>query len=64
MKVRVDPAQCDGYGKCAKVAPMIFKLDEYGYAQLDEAVDVPPDLENKVREAAGVCPSAAVLIEE
>ena len=64
MKVRVDPAQCDGYGKCAKVEPSLFKLDEYGYAQLDQAVEVPAGLEDKVREAAGVCPSAAVIIEE
>jgi len=42
----------------------LFKLDEYGYAQLDEFVDVAPDMEAKVREAAGVCPSAAVIIEE
>lgn len=64
MKVRVDPAQCDGYGKCAKAAPEVFKLDEFGYAQLPEAVDVPPELEAKVREAAKVCPSSAVIIEE
>jgi ferredoxin len=64
MRVRVDPTQCDGYGKCNKVLPELFKLDEYGYAQLDDFVDVPPDLEAKVREAAGVCPTAAVIIEE
>ena len=64
MRVRVDPAQCDGYGKCNKVAPTVFPLDEYGYAQLDEFVDVLPEMEEKVREAAGVCPTAAVIIEE
>ncbi len=64
MRVRVDPAQCDGYGKCNKVLPELFKLDEYGYAQLDEFVDVTPAQEDKVREAAGVCPTAAVIIEE
>jgi len=64
MRVRVDPTQCDGYGKCNKVLPEMFKLDEFGYAQLDDAVDVPPELEAKVREAAEVCPSAAVIIEE
>ncbi len=56
MRVRVDPAQCDGYGKCNKVLPDLFKLDEF--------VDVAPELEAKVREAAGVCPTAAVIIEE
>ncbi len=64
MKVRVDPGQCDGYGKCAKVAPEIFKLDEFGYASLDEAVEVAADMHDKVREAAKVCPSNAVIIEE
>jgi ferredoxin len=64
MRVRVDPAQCDGYGKCNKVLPDLFKLDEFGYAQLDDFVDVAPELEAKVREAAGVCPTAAVIIEE
>ena len=64
MRVRVDPAKCDGYGKCNKVLPDFFKLDEYGYAQLDEFVDVAPELEGKMREAAGACPTAAVIIEE
>ena len=64
MRVRVDPTQCDGYGKCNKVLPEMFKLDEFGYAQLDDAVDVPAGLEAKVREAADVCPSAAVIIEK
>lgn len=64
MRVHVDPTQCDGYGKCNKVLPELFKLDEFGYAQLDDPVDVPADLEAKVREAANVCPSAAVIIEE
>ncbi|MBV9121174.1 MAG: ferredoxin [Chloroflexi bacterium] len=64
MRVRVDPTQCDGYGKCNKVLPDLFKLDEYGYAQMDEFIEVPAGLEDRVREAAGVCPTAAVLIEE
>jgi ferredoxin len=64
MKVRVEPTQCEGFGKCAKAAPAIFKLDDYGYADLDLAVDVPPDLEEAVREAAKLCPTAAVIIEE
>ena len=64
MRVHVDPTQCDGYGKCNKVMPELFKLDDFGYAQLDDPVDVPAGQEAKCRQAAEACPSAAVIIEE
>jgi ferredoxin len=65
VKVRVDPGLCDAYGKCAKVAPEIFHLDEFGYASTEEDAPVPEELEAKAREAVGTCPADAIsMIEE
>ncbi|HET6241782.1 MAG TPA: ferredoxin [Arthrobacter sp.] len=63
MKVRVDPAKCNGYALCNRLAPEIFKLDEWGYAFADGG-EVDPDYEDRVREAVKVCPQNAILIEE
>ena len=63
MKVRIAPG-CNAYGECAKVCPEVFKLDDFGYALVDEEAEIPSELHARVREAAKVCPTSAVLIEE
>lgn len=64
MRVRVDPSMCEAFKKCNEVAPELFKLDEFGYADMDEFVDVPAELQDKVRRAAEACPTGAVKVEE
>jgi ferredoxin len=32
-RVRVDPVKCQAYGTCAEVAPTVYEIDEWGYAQ-------------------------------
>ena len=34
MKVQLKQALCDGFGTCAKHAPEVFILDEWGYASV------------------------------
>jgi len=63
MFVRVDPELCDASGKCAKLCPDIFRLDEYGYAAADEDTPVPTQLERAVRQAQSACPTAAISVE-
>ncbi|MDE3077378.1 MAG: ferredoxin [Chloroflexota bacterium] len=63
MKVRVDSSLCDGYGKCARICPEIFRLDEDGYASTHPDAEVAAALKQKVREALGACPTAAVVVE-
>jgi ferredoxin len=62
MKVRIDPELCQGHTLCAMTAPELFALrdeDGHGYALGDE---VPPELEEKAREAARSCPEQAIVL--
>jgi ferredoxin len=64
MKVRVDGERCQGHTLCAMHAPTVFQLSEIdGHASaVDE--NVPPELEQDVREAAWSCPEQAIVVEE
>jgi ferredoxin len=62
MKVRVDPAICQGHTLCAMTAPDLFVLsDEDGHAQA-VAGDVPPGQEELAREAVRSCPEQAISL--
>jgi ferredoxin len=63
MKVRVDQGICAGFSACLGVCPEVFELHEDGYA-VARVVEVPPELEEAVREAASQCPSGAIVISE
>ena len=61
MKVRVTE-DCVVCGKCEEICPEVFKEgDDIAQVLVDK---VPPDKEDAVREAAGECPSEAIIIEE
>ncbi|BBY05627.1 ferredoxin [Mycobacterium noviomagense] len=63
MKVWVDPERCQGHTLCSMIAPDAFELDDidgHSSAVFDE---VPPELEDKVREAAQSCPECAIFID-
>ncbi|MBN6042084.1 ferredoxin [Amycolatopsis sp. 195334CR] len=64
MKVLVDEARCVGAGTCVMAAEQVFdQRDEDGIVVLlDDAP--PPDAHDAVREAAMLCPAAAILLEE
>ncbi|XXT21192.1 ferredoxin [Sorangium sp. So ce429] len=63
MRVRVDEVKCCGAGQCVLVAPRVFDQRDDGIViLLDEAP--PEELHAAVREAASVCPCAAILLEE
>ncbi|MFJ3774579.1 ferredoxin [Streptomyces sp. NPDC090075] len=62
MKVSVNPELCQGHTLCAMTAPELFGLrDEDGHAYALGA-QVPPDLEDKAREAARSCPEQAIVL--
>jgi ferredoxin len=63
MKVQVSPDLCAGFSACLGVAPEVFELHDNGYA-VARVVDVPPELEDAVREAAAQCPTGAISISE
>jgi len=63
MRVIVDIPKCCGAGQCVMVAPKVFDQQDDGIViLLDEAP--PKELHTAVREAASVCPGAAIRLEE
>ncbi|MFG2965903.1 ferredoxin [Streptomyces sp. NPDC048288] len=64
MKITVDEEKCCAAGQCVLVAPEVFdQRDEDGIVVLLEP-SPGADQEAAAREAAQVCPAAAILIEE
>lgn len=64
MKVDVDEDKCCGAGQCVLLAPEVFdQRDEDGIVTLLDA-EPPEQLHATVREAASVCPTAAIGLNE
>ncbi|AUS77049.1 ferredoxin [Actinoalloteichus sp. AHMU CJ021] len=62
MKVSVDEDKCCGAGSCVLAAPDVFdQRDEDGVVVLLNA-EPPAELHDAVREAADVCPAAAITL--
>ena len=64
MKITVDEPKCCGAGQCVLIAPEVFdQRDEDGIVVLLQSE--PPEAEHvNAREAAQVCPAAAIHLEE
>ncbi|SFT74407.1 Ferredoxin [Actinopolyspora lacussalsi subsp. righensis] len=64
MKIAVDEEKCCGAGQCVLLAPEVFdQRDDDGVViLLDERP--PENLYGPVREAAAVCPAAAIEVGE
>ncbi|SDN31806.1 Ferredoxin [Streptomyces sp. cf386] len=64
MKVNVDQGRCCGAGQCVLIAPEVFdQRDDDGIVTLLE-VSPAADVHAAVREAAAVCPAAAITIDD
>ena len=63
MKVQVDARICAGFSACLGVCPEVFELHDDGYAVV-RVGEVPPELEERVREAVSQCPSGAISISD
>lgn len=63
MRVIVDFDVCASTGACAQVAPEVFEVrsDGYLYILQEEPGD---ELADKVRQAADLCPTGAITIED
>jgi ferredoxin len=64
MKVTVDQDKCCGSGQCVVLAPDVF--DQRERDGIVDLLDPAPDESryDDVREAASVCPAAAISVEE
>jgi ferredoxin len=61
LYVQVNLAKCCGYTTCADVGPDVFKLDEDGFAYVDDE-RVPLGLEQQAMAGADVCPERAIYV--
>jgi ferredoxin len=64
MKINVDEAKCCAAGQCALIAPEVFdQREDDGIVVLLDS-EPPERLHTAVREAASVCPAAAIELGE
>ena len=67
MRVQIDPALCQGHGRCYDLVPDLFGEDEDGYATLSRLTadgQVPAGREDDAQLAADNCPESAILVGE
>jgi len=62
MKVQVNANVCAGFGVCLGLCPEVFELHDDGYA-IVLVSEVPPELEDAVRQAVSQCPSGAISLD-
>ena len=63
MKVSVDFDVGASTGACMQVCPEVFEVRSDGYLYILQE-EPGPDLADKVRQAADLCPTAAITVEE
>ncbi|MGP3948823.1 ferredoxin [Streptomyces sp. 7N604] len=64
MKVEVEEPRCVAAGHCAVAAPEVFdQRDDDGVVVLLNAAP-PEHVDESVREAALLCPAAAIIVRE
>ena len=63
MKVTVDFDLCASTGSCMQVSPEVFEVRSDGYLYILQE-EPGPELEKSVREAADLCPTAAITVED
>jgi ferredoxin len=64
MKIRADRETCIGAGMCVLTAPAVFDQDDGDGRVLVAHVEPDASQYAEVREAASLCPSGAIAIDE
>ena len=63
MKVKVDYDMCASTGGCMQICPEVFEVRSDGYLYVLQE-EPAAELHGKVREAADLCPTAAIELED
>lgn len=63
FKVVVDHDVCASTGSCMQICPEVFEVRNDGYLYVLQE-NPAAELHDKVREAAEMCPTGAISIEE
>lgn len=61
MEIEIDQDLCIASGACVLAAPELFDQDEDGIVIVKQST-VPPELQEKAREAARACPAAVIRL--
>ena len=64
MSVSIDPARCQGHGRCYELAPEVFGADDEGYGVVLGDGGVPASLRERARLAELNCPESAIDLVE
>ena len=62
MKLQIDPALCQGHGRCYDLAPDLFGDDDEGFGQVLGDGIVPAEKEHEARLAVANCPEHAISL--
>ena len=63
MKVHIDLDKCYRSGECYYNHPELFRMTESGDPEL-KPVDLTGDMARHARQAAEVCPAAAITVDD
>jgi len=66
MKVSIDQSKCTVCATCVAICPEVFEMKDNGTVDVKDEFkgkDVSAELEEKVKEAQGMCPSGAIVVE-
>ena len=63
MRVVVDYDVCASTGSCMQVCPEVFEVRSDGYLYVLQE-EPPEELRTKVQEAAELCPTGAITVED
>ena len=67
MKVSIDKEKCSMCASCVAICPEVFEMKDDGSVDVKgefKGVDIPAELEGKVKEAVSACPTLAIVVEE
>lgn len=64
MIIIIDKLACDGYGKCERIAPDLFKLDASGIAYALVEQDLSPEQLQRAIMTAKLCPTKAIRLAD
>ncbi|MGY0055365.1 ferredoxin [Streptomyces sp. LZ34] len=62
MRINADTERCVGAGQCVLAAPALFDQDDDGTVMV--LAEPAPPTKDAAREAAHLCPSGAITLEE
>jgi ferredoxin len=64
VKLQIDPARCQGHGRCYDLVPELFGEDDEGYGTVLGTGVVQPDKVQQARRAVANCPERAIDLHE